>query len=261
MMRELKTIVCIKSVIRGLSGTTIVRTPELSQLNPFDRPALELALALRETHGGQVTALTMGPEDTGAYVLAEARALGVDQGVLVSDYALSGSDTLATSTALGAALHKLAPFDLVLFGARSSDSDTGQVGPQTATLLDLPLVTMARTIEPGQSGLEVERTCDELVERFEVDLPAVLTVSPAAGEGRDIPLMGMARAFAEKGLTTFDLEALGLSPDQVGQAGSGTRVLALRQVKRSRSCEFLEGPAEKQAEALVARLRDLGLVG
>jgi len=123
-------IVCIKSVVRSAPGGQAVRTPDNSELNPFDRPALEAALQIREALGGTITALSMGPQ-VNTEALAEAQAMGIDKGVLINDSALAGSDTLVTSRVLAAGIAKLAPYDLVMFGMRSSDSDTGQVGPQT----------------------------------------------------------------------------------------------------------------------------------
>ena len=118
-----------------------IRTSETCDLNPFDRPCIDMALRLRKEMGGTVTALSMGP-DSCAFAVCDAMAMGVDRGVLLSDPALAASDTLATTTALAAAIRKLAPYDLVLFGTRTSDSDTGQVGPQTSVLLGIPMVTV-----------------------------------------------------------------------------------------------------------------------
>lgn len=177
-------VVCIKAVVAKASRGRIARTSENVRLNPFDLPAIESALQLRSKFGGSVTALSMGPP-SGRVVMAEALAMGVDRAVLVSDPCLAGADTLATSTTLAAALHKLAPCDLVLFGARSSDSDTGQVGPQTAVALGIPLVTGVNRVEPCIGGLRVERTLDDTVETFELDFPAALTIRPEAA--RPVP--------------------------------------------------------------------------
>ena len=139
-------IVCIKSVVIDAPRGKTVRTADTCALNPFDRPALEVALQLKEKHGGSVTVMSMGPP-TAETALREALAAGADRAVLLCDPAMAGSDTLATSTALCAGVSGLAPFDLLLFGTRTSDSDTGQVGPQTAVLLDLPMVTGAVRID------------------------------------------------------------------------------------------------------------------
>ena len=101
--------------------------------------AIAKGVELARATGGRCTVFTLGPPQA-AEVLAEAIAWGADDGVLVSDPAFAGSDTLATSRALAAAITRSGPFDLVLAGLNSVDGDTGQVGPQLAELLDLPLL-------------------------------------------------------------------------------------------------------------------------
>jgi electron transfer flavoprotein beta subunit len=256
---NLNIIVCIKSVVVAAPEGRVVRSTESCELNPFDRPALEVALHLREVGGGAVTAISMGPEAS-ALALVEAMAMGVGRGILISDLALAGSDTLATATALAAAIKKLAPFDLVLFGTKSADSDTGQVGPQTAALLNLPIVTWAYSIEPVKSGLHIERRSDGFQERFELSYPAVLTVHPGSVQPRDIGLHGIESAFAEPRVESWSLKDLDLLPHQVGEQGSPTRVLSLRRIKRERKCEFLPGSAEEQTDELIRRFVDSGMV-
>lgn len=256
---DLNIIVCVKSVVMDAPEGRVVRSTESCELNPFDRPALEVALHLREVCGGAVTAISMGPE-AAALALIETMAMGVDRGILISDPALAGSDTLATATALAAAIKNLAPFDLVLFGTRTADSDTGQVGPQTAVLLNLPLVTWAHSIQLMHSGLHIERRADGFQEKFELSFPAVLTVHPGSIQPRDVGLHGIELAFAESKVENWGLKKLGLSPEQVGEQGSPTRLLSLKRVKKERKCEFLPGSAEEQAEELVRRFVDTGLV-
>jgi len=173
----LHIIVCIKSVITTAPENGIVRSADTAELNPFDRPALEVAISMVEEQGGMVTVLSMGPPAC-AFVLNEAMAMGADRGVLLSDARLVDSDTLATSTALAAAIEKLDPFDLVLFGTRTYDSDTGQVGPQTAVLIDAPLVTSVISCEFKGNLLHVKRKIDGFREEYELSLPAALTVHP-----------------------------------------------------------------------------------
>ena len=257
---NLNIIVCIKSVVVDAPKGRVVRTPESCELNPFDRPALEVALHLRQAYGGEVTTMSMGPE-VSALALIETMALGVDRSILISDPALAGSDTLATSTALAAAIQKLAPFDLVLFGTRTTDSDTGQVGPQTAVLLDLPLVTSACSVEPVDSGLHVERRADGFREKLELSLPAILTVHPSSVQPRDVGLHGIESAFAEPEVQNWNLKDLGLSPEQVGEQGSPTRVLSMKRVKKERKCEVLSGSADEQAGELIKRFIETGVVG
>ena len=253
-------IVCIKSVVVDAPRGKIVRTADKCTLNPFDRPALEVALQLKETHGGSVTVLSMGPP-TAEASLREALAAGADRAVLLCDPALAGSDTLATATALRTGIDYLAPFDLLLFGTRTSDSDTGQVGPQTAVLLDLPLITGTVKIDGTLDCLTVERKVDGFLEIYEVDLPAALTIHPTAAAPRDPALGSIGVAFDEMPVETITIKQLGIDPSLVGEAGSPTRVLSMKPVKKERACQWIEGAPAVQADALVRQLVDTGLIG
>jgi len=256
---KLDIIVCVKSVIMQVPGKKNIRTEQTCELNPFDRPALEMALQLRDAYGGHVTTLSMGPTCCTS-ALCETMAMGADRGVLLCDPALAGSDTLATSTALAAAIHKLAPFDLVVFGTRTADSDTGQVGPQTAVALELPLISGVHTVSPADGGLEIERRSDGFLETFHTTLPAVLTIHPDALVPRDMGLWNLESAFTKPTVTQLGLFDLGLTPNQVGETGSPTRVLSMEPVQRQRKCEFLSGSSQQQADTLVKRLCDAGLI-
>jgi electron transfer flavoprotein beta subunit len=256
----LNIIVCIKSVVLDAPEGLVVRLPETCALNPFDRPALEMALQLRDKKGGRVTALSMGPDAAGLS-LYEAMAMGVDRAVLISDPVLAGSDTLATSNALGAAIMKLRPFDLILFGARTSDSDTGQVGPQTAVRVGLPIITGVYHVEYMDTKVIVDRRSDEFNERYEVSLPAAITVHPAALQARDSSLSGIEKAFGGGVFERMNLSDLGLSANQVGEKGSATKLISMNKVRRKRKCEFITGTIEEQADELIRRLREGGYIG
>jgi len=214
---------------------------------------------MRDAQGGSVTVLSMGPESS-AFVLQEAMAMGVDRAVLICDPALAESDTLATSTVLASAIQKLAPYDLVLFGTRTADSDTGHVGPQTATLLDLPLVTGVHSLEPIERGLQVSRRIDGFEEQYALDFPAALTIQYGAVQTRDLILTGLQVSFEEKKVEKWNAAALGLSAEQIGEKGSATKVLALALADRSRKCELLSGSTEAQADELIRRLVEAGLI-
>jgi electron transfer flavoprotein beta subunit len=253
-------IVCIKSVSMTASPGDGSRSYDDLELNPFDRPVIETALSLKEARGGEVTVLSMGPAST-LSILAEALAMGVDRAVLACDPAFAGSDTLATSAVLAAAVRRLHPFDLVLFGTRTADSDTGQMGPQTAVLLDIPLVGLVHAIETADAGLCVERTADHFIERFEIDFPAALTIHPASARPRDIDLARIGPVFEEDAVTFWNLHDLGLSPDQVGDAGSPTRVSSISRASHRKTCAFLKGRPTEQADELMRRLGERGLIG
>ena len=225
-----------------------------------DRPAVELALRLREDHGGKITALSMGP-DSALPALYDCLSMGVDQAVLLSDPAFKGSDTLATSTALGGAINKLPASNLILFGVRTSDSDTGQVGPQTATLLELPIVTNVNEIECKSKVLIVERKSDEFVEKYEITLPAVLTIHPGAVQPRDLTLMGIEAAFGYGDVTKMSLSDINIPVEIVGESGSPTRIVSMNTIIKERKCDFIDGHAEEQAEEIVKYLKGKGFIG
>jgi electron transfer flavoprotein beta subunit len=228
-------------------------------LNPFDRPAIEMALKLKEAEGGNVTAVTMGPE-TGTIALYEALSMGVDRAVLVTDRAFAGSDTLATSKTLSAAIQKLKPFDLVIFGARSSDSDTGQVGPQTAMLLDLPVITGVKGISHEGDTLLIERNIDEYTEKYVMVLPGAIAVHPRAVQPRDEALSMVEKAFKKHSIEKMALTHLGISSEGLGEAGSPTRLVSMSKIRRKKKCEFINGSPEEQADELVKRIKAGGYI-
>lgn len=256
---SLHIIVCIKSVIRMAPDGVGRRTPDNSELNPFDRPALEAALQLKADQDAAVTVLSMGPP-VAVEALAEAQAMGADRAVLVCDAALAGSDTLVTARVLAAAVARLAPYDFLFFGTRTSDSDTGQVGPQTATLLNIPFVGGVQELQPAKGGWQIHRLMDDWDELWHVDGPAALTLHPKAFRPRSIPLTGIARAHDRLDVQTWQLSEVGLTADQVGLVGSPTRVNHLQKVKRKRTCRMLEGEPQQQVEALVAYLATKGVM-
>jgi electron transfer flavoprotein beta subunit len=254
----MEIVVCIKYVTLAVPIKKIVRTPDTCVLNPFDRPALELALQMAEQRGDTVTALSMGPPNA-EEALYEARALGAHKAVLLCDPALAGADTLATAKALAAAVKKL-DCSLLLFGTRTADSDTGQVGPQVATLLDWPFVGSAMQIETEGDSCTARRNCDGFNETLQAQLPVAISVHPKAATPRDTALGGIEASFGSGQVTRFSLDDLGLSPDIVGATGSGTETLSMKKVKRQRKCEMIEGSAADQAQALVDRLVDTDLI-
>src|SRR4051794_19550833 len=129
------------------------------EMNAYCRRAVAKAVELASEHAGSnVTVITLGPpqaEDVLREAIAWGLARGVDiSGVLVTDLAFAGSDTLATARALAATLEREGPFDLVLVGRNSVDADTGQVGPELAELLDLPFLTGVRYLAVDDARVE-----------------------------------------------------------------------------------------------------------
>jgi len=257
-------IVCIKQVIAGdqvrFDPTThgLIRSAEFSRINPFDLFALEMAVKLKKESSGPITALTMGPKIS-EEVLWEALTIGADRAVLLSDPRFAGSDTLATSYVLGMGIRKIGPFDLILCGMRTTDSDTAQVGPQLAEELDIPHVTSVEQLAWEKGRFRVERTSDGFREAIEISTPALFTISPKTLA--HIPsLAEIQDTFAQSSIDCWNLEDLKADPNRVGPAGSRTWVSGLIPVTQQKSCAFVKGDVRQQAKSLLSKLMEKNLI-
>lgn len=164
---------------------TINRSALPAIFNPEDLNALEQALIIKDTNPeSRITVLTMGPYRA-ADVLREALYRGADEGVLLTDRAFAGADTLATSYAIATAIRKIGKYDIVLCGRQAIDGDTAQVGPQVAQQLGLPQITYTRRIVSLENDkITVERSIENGIEVVEAPMPLLLTVDGAAAPCR-----------------------------------------------------------------------------
>ncbi|MCB0879829.1 MAG: electron transfer flavoprotein subunit beta/FixA family protein [Thermoleophilia bacterium] len=197
-------------------------------LNTYDAHAMEAALQLKEAGGdaadATITAVCMGPANA-TRTLQKALALGADDAVLVTDEALAGSDILATARALAAAIAKQGPFDLVLMGQQSGDSDCWALPGVLAELLEAPVATQASKLDLAGGNVALERQTELGYEKLTLSLPAVVSVSDAINTPR-YPALKAIMAAKKKPLETLGLGDLGLDASQVGTAGSATTVVA-----------------------------------
>jgi electron transfer flavoprotein beta subunit len=260
----MKIVVCIKQVLTGdqvrIDPRThgLVRSAEDSRINPFDLFALDLAARLKREHSGSITVLTMGPKIS-EEVLWEALAMGADRAILLSDFRFAASDTLATSYVLGMGIRKIGSFDLVLCGMRTTDSDTGQVGPQLAEELDVPHVTGVEKMERKKDCFSVERVSDGFREVLEVSAPALFTIASRTAV-RLPSLIEIQDAFSRSPIECWNLEDLGADPGRVGSAGSCTRVEELIPITQQKKCVFIEGEPRQQAKVLFSKLNEKNLL-
>ena len=164
---------------------TINRSALPAIFNPEDLNALEQALVMKEANpGSRVTVLTMGPERA-ADILREALYRGADEGILLSDRAFAGADTLATSYALSMAVKNIGKYDVVFSGRQAIDGDTAQVGPQVAQMLGLPQITcVTKVLSLSQSEAVVERLIENGTEVVKAPLPLLMTVAGEAAQCR-----------------------------------------------------------------------------
>jgi electron transfer flavoprotein beta subunit len=220
-------------------------------LNEWDEFSLEAALQLAGADGsGEVVVVTVG-DDEATEGLLTCLAKGADRGVRVWQEELEGADALAVARVLAAAVGREEP-DLVLCGVQSSDAVNSATGIALAGHLDLPHVAVARAIDydPAGGRLTVERELEGgLVEVVRIGLPALLTVQTGINEPRYANLRAIKQA-REKPLDVLDLDALGLSPDDV-EAASGSRLRRLAVPEAGQGAEMLQGPPAEVARRIV----------
>jgi electron transfer flavoprotein beta subunit len=242
---------------------TMIRDAVEAIVNPLDLYAIETALRLREAHGGEIVAISMGPPNA-IKALREAIAMGCDQAALISDKAFAGSDTWATSYVLAAAVRKLGGFDLILCGERATDGDTGQVGPGIASFLDLPAATYVGAIETmGPEHCRLRRLVEEGYETLELGLPALLTVVKEIADPRLPTLRGKLRA-KEIEVPTWGPDELDVEEGHLGLSGSPTRVVKIFRPKLARECEKViamdEQAVARANDKLLGFLRERSLL-
>jgi electron transfer flavoprotein beta subunit len=255
----MKIIVCIKQVPDAKDvrldpvTNTLAREGVQSIMNPYDQHALEEAVRLKELHGGEVVAVTMGPPQA-EEMLRLAISCGADKVVLVSDRAFAGADTWATSYTLENALKKIGDYDLILCGKQAIDGDTAQVGPGLATRLGIPFVTCVQKVrEASDKGLVMERMMDDGYDVVAVDFPLLATVVKDINEPRVPSLKGKMKAKKAE-IITLSAADIGADPACIGLPGSPTKVVDVFPPPARGGRAVLEGSIDEQIDQLVDKL-------
>ena len=263
----MKIVTCVKQVPAtdnaAIDPVTkrIVREGLKSILNPFDLYAVEEAVRLRERFGGEVIALSMGPEKA-AVSLREAISIGADRAVLLSDRAFGGSDTWATSYALFSAIDTIGDVDLVICGKQAVDGDTAQVGPGIAAHFDWHQATYVTEICGYKDGcITVVRMNEKGSDICELRLPSVLTVVKGINVPRVPTLKGVLAANAAN-IFVWKPADIGADLDKIGLDPSPTRVVRTQPPPpRDGVTEHIEGSPVESAGQLITSLRRRGLIG
>ena len=263
----MKIVVCVKyvPVVARIQfdyeNKTIIREGVPSEVNPFDMLGLVRAVELKSAPDDQVVVLCMGPPQARDGLL-ECLALGADRAILLTDRALAGSDTLATARALSLALKKEAP-DLIICGRNSADSETGQVGPETAELMDIPHVGQVSKLDlnADSNTIVTERLTDEGYQVIECPLPALVCVTEGVAE-ETFPNREQLAEAETKPLQEVTCAQLSPDSSQFGAEGSPTWVEEIRLVEPNRSGVIIEEEdpqvaAEQAASLLKERLAEL----
>lgn len=259
----MKIAVCIKQVPDTTEiridpvKKTLIRQGVPSILNPFDVNAVEAALELRDQYGGEVTAISMGPNQAKA-VLRQALAMGVDHAYLVTDRAFGGSDTYATSYILSETLRKLGPFDVIIGGKQAIDGDTGQTAPSIAEHLGYARLTYVLDMKIEGDKMIAKRQIEEGTQTTEAMLPVLVTVTKDTNVPRYPTL---ARTLYSVRCDIPDITLADMPEDldrtKIGLNGSPTRVKYTFTPERSNKCERLDGnTAAELAHNLVTKLTE-----
>ncbi len=261
----MKIIVCIKQVPNTTEikidpvTNTLKRDGVPSIINPDDKSALEAAIRLKEQYGAQVDVLTMGPQQA-EKALREALAMGADNAYLLTDRAFAGSDTLATSTIIAAAVKKLGA-DVVFCGRQAIDGDTAQVGPQIAEHLGVPQITYAQEIsyDEKKGALIVKRQFEDRYQTLEVNGQCLITVLSSYSKPRYMNVWDIVdQDEKEIGIITFaDLE---INPADIGLGGSPTKVKSTATKQFDKTIETVELDPEQAAKAIVDALTQRHLI-
>lgn len=259
---------------------TINRAALPAIFNPDDLKALEMALAckdaLKDIMSVKVTVITMGPSRA-ADIIRESMFRGADNGFVVSDKRFAGSDTLATSYALSAAVKKLGHIDIVFSGRQAIDGDTAQVGPQVAEKLEIPQITYAEElVSMTENEIVIKRRLDRGVETVKSSFPVLITVHGNANDCRPrhaARLLTFKKACSASEIQSTDMETLwakrpylkieewtadDINPDfeRLGLSGSPTKVKSIENVvltsKENKKIDNSESEINELMKELIA---------
>lgn len=257
----MKIIVCVKQVpdtteikINPETGT-LIRDGVPSILNPDDANALEQALQIKDDQPDtEVVVVTMGPQQA-KELLQECIAMGADDAVLLSDRALGGSDTWATSNAISAGIRKIGNYDLIFAGRQAIDGDTAQVGPQIAEKLGITQVTYVKDFKLEGDYVIVQRALEDGYETLKVKLPCLLTTIKELNEPRYMSIPGILKA-GKHDIKVWNAKDINVDVTTVGLKASPTNVFKSFTSKPKGAGVVVKGDTPKElAENLVEALK------
>ncbi|MYH72886.1 MAG: hypothetical protein F4153_10000 [Acidimicrobiia bacterium] len=249
-----KQIPVFEDMVLGPDGR-MVRDGIDMHMNDYCRRAVAKGTEVARASGGTVTVFTLGPPSA-ENVCREAILFGVDGGIHICDPEFAGSDTWATAKALAAALERFGPFDLVMMGRNSVDSDTGQVPPQLAEILGLPFATGVRHFSLRGDRLELRLEHDDEWVDVAVELPAVVSCAERLCDPCKIKdPEAWATADGSK-IQTVDAAELGTGP--WGQEASPTSVGPVQMIDVERRRQMMTGTLNEQIDKAVAILAEGG---
>ena len=241
---------------------TMIRDGVESIVNPLDLYAIECALQLKEEHGGDIQVLSMGPPKA-EKAIREALSMGCDDGILLTDRKFAGADTWSTAYVLSEAIKTTDTFDIIVAGVRATDGDTGQVGPEIAAFLDLPLATfVSKIVKIEKDTITVERLIEGGYETLKLTLPCLITVVKEISDPR-LPTLRGKQAARKKEIAVKGKDDLTVNEEDLGLKGSPTRVVKIATPKVARNGVFVDARkvgVKKAVEQLIDFLKEKDFV-
>ncbi|MDR1886204.1 MAG: electron transfer flavoprotein subunit beta/FixA family protein [Synergistaceae bacterium] len=241
---------------------TMIRDGVGGIVNPLDLNALEAAVGLRG-EGGSIVVVSMGPP-AAEEVLREGLALGADRAILATDRAFAGCDSLSTSRVLAAVLKRDGVPDLVIAGGKATDGETGQVGPEVAALLGMPVADNVTRLSACPDGVEVECTLEDGILTQRLPMPCLVTVQSDINSPSLPTLSGKKRASAAE-VERVSASDLGMAPPDTGLDASPTRVVRITSQRVARQPEKFfakkSDSLEKGLDRIMEILEASGAIG
>ena len=249
----MKTIVCVKQVPASNKvkmdpeTNTIIRDGVESKINPYDKNALEAALATKENNGGTITAISMGIPSVKS-MLQEVMSLGVDETVLLTDRKFAGADTLATAYVLVKAISHISDYNLIICGKMATDGDTAQVGPMIAEMLGIPVINnVSEIVDIDDERIVCKKVTDYHIELVETTLPALITVLKDINVPR-LPSLPQFIKTCHFPVLKWGADQFEIDEGKIGLNGSPTQVVKTFVPDSMALGLMIEGSASKQAK-------------
>ena len=255
-------IVCIKQVpgsnkveVDPVTGV-LKRDGQDSKMNPYDLYALETAIQLKETHGGHVSVITMGPPSA-EEVIREAFSMGADDGYLITDRKFAGADVLATAYTISQGVRMAGHFDVIITGKQTTDGDTAQVGPEMSEYLDIPCIANVISIESVRArGMRVSMDMQTAIERSYIGFPCLISVDKDIHQPR-LPSYLKKKASKDKVIRRITFADLADQDEsKYGLSGSPTQVKRIFPPAVNDKRELFRGESKTLSENIASKLKE-----
>lgn len=249
-------IVCVKGIprrlVKGLASDSI----QCKILNPYDIYALQQACKIRDLFGGTVKCVSMGDKSIDS-ALRQCVAIGADLVYRVSDPCFSGSDTVATSLILSAAIISLGKADLIICGGKSIDGNTSQVGPGLSANLSIPSITnVSKVTSISENTIICDRKNNNFIECIQSTLPALITYNDFETKFSPKSLLTLNKSYNAL-INVINRNDLDLAEEVCGLAGSKTEVISTYIPNVSKCTQIIDGTINDKSREIVKLLCSL----